>query len=64
MCENVIKPLSDMESRTDEQEIKKVKQAVYECMKATGMSVDEIVNIVFDEEKKKAPPVNNINPAL
>ena len=50
MCESLNRLSINIVSCTDEKEIKKVKQAVLECMRVTGMTVEEIVNAVFSDE--------------
>ena len=50
MCESINNQSINIVSFTDEKEIKKVKQAVLECMRVTGMTVEEIVNAVFSEK--------------
>ena len=50
MCESINNQSINIVSFTDEKEIKKVKQAVLECMRVTGMTIEEIVNAVFSDE--------------
>ena len=50
MCESINNQSINIVSFTDEKEIKKVKQSVLECMRVTGMTVEEIVNAVFSEK--------------